>query len=129
MIRRDPIGAKAQLDFECLGEGCGEVVRFDLAEIADRDFQIVCPHCHRAYALDETLRDKLARMVDLLTAIRRSEDILGDCAVSVNVSGGEVRVPYALLLTRLNTIISLDFGGKKVDFRLRVEPTSENTFR
>jgi len=123
------VGAKAQLDFRCLAEDCEGVVKFNLADIAETEFQVVCPVCHRAYELDETLRDKLERMLDLIVAIRNSEDILGDSVVSVNVAGGSVRVPYALLLTRLNTLISLEVAGKKTDFHLWVEPSSPKTFR
>ena len=129
MAAPDKLGAKARFDFHCLAENCQEIVKFDLAEIADPDFQIVCPKCHRAYAPDEELRDKLVRMLKLMNAIRDAEDILGDCAVSVNVAGGSVEIPYALLLTRLNTIVTLQFGDRKVDFHLWVEPTSEETFR
>ncbi len=123
------IGAGAKFDFHCLEENCGEVVRFDLAEISDPDFQAVCPKCHRAYAPDESLRSKLQKMMQLIIAIRNAEDVLGDTAVSVNVAGGSVSIPYALLLTRLNTIITLELGGKKVDFHLWIEPASEETFR
>ncbi len=129
MAQDNTIGAKAQLDFVCVETDCGGVVKFNLAEISDPDFQVVCPKCHRAYAFDEALRGKLEKMVTLMTAIRDSQDILGDSAVSVNVAGGEVRVPYALLLTRLNTVITLDFGGKKVDFCFRAEPMAEKAFR
>ena len=38
-------------------------------------------------------------------------------------------IPYALLLTRLNTLITLNYGGRSVDFHLRVEPSSPETFR
>ena len=123
------LGARAQIDFKCFVDGCAGVVKFNLADIASRDFQAVCPVCHRAYALESGLRDKLRRMLELINALRSSEDILGDSVVSVNVAGGEVRVPYALLLTRLNTLITLELDGKKVDFHLWVEPTSPDTFR
>lgn len=123
------LAAKVQIDFHCLEEGCAEVVKFNLSEIVSKDFQAVCPKCHKAYQLDAALRDKLSRMLDLIHAIRRSEDILGDAMVSVNVAGGEVRIPYALLLTRLNTLITLDLGDRKVDFHLWVEPSSPDTFR
>jgi hypothetical protein len=96
---------KAQLDFHCFTDDCEGVVKFDVTQVADPDFQAVCPVCHRAYALDETLRNKLTRMMGLISSIRDCEDILGDSMVAVNVAGGEVRVPYALLLTRLNTMI------------------------
>ena len=120
---------QAQLDFHCIADGCEGVVKFEVAQIADPGFQAVCPVCHRAYALDDALRDKLSRMMGLIGAIRECEDILGDSVVSVNVAGGEVRIPYALLLTRLNTLISLELGGRKTDFHLWVEPSGPQTFR
>ena len=123
------LGARAQIDFKCFVDGCHGVVKFNLADIGNRSFQAVCPECHRAYALDAALRDKLKRMLELIHALRCSEDILGDSVVSVNVAGGEVRIPYALLLTRLNTLITLELNGKKVDFHLWVEPSSPDTFR
>ena len=123
------LGARAQIDFKCFVENCSGVVKFNLADIDRRDFQAVCPVCHRAYALEPALRDKLKRMLELINALRLSEDILGDSVVSVNVAGGEVRIPYALLLTRLNTLITLELDGKKVDFHLWVEPSSPDTFR
>ena len=124
-----PAAPKAQFDFHCLADDCEGVVGFDINSIADPEFQAVCPVCHRAYALDDVLRDKLCRMMKLISAIRDSEDILGDSVVSVNVAGGEVRIPYALLLTRLNTLISLEIAGQKTDFHLWVEPSSPDTFR
>ena len=123
------LGARAQIDFHCFVDNCTGVVKFNLADIDGRDFQAVCPVCHRAYALEADLRDKLRRMLELIHALRSSEDILGDSVVSVNVAGGEVRIPYALLLTRLNTLITLELDGKKVDFHLWVEPSSPDTFR
>ena len=120
---------KACLDFHCLSDDCEGVVVFDINAIADPEFQAVCPVCHRAYALDEALRDKLLRMMKLIASIRECEDILGDSVVSVNVAGGEVRIPYALLLTRLNTLITLEIAGRKIDFHLWVEPSSPQLFR
>jgi hypothetical protein len=120
---------KPQLDFRCLTDDCSGVVAFDLDSVTDPEFQAVCPVCHRAYALDDTLRGKLEKMMKLIAAIRECEDILGDSVVSVNVAGGNVRIPYALLLTRLNTMISLDVAGKKTDFHLWVEPSNPQIFR
>ena len=123
------LGAKAQIDFHCFSPEGDGVVKVNLADIAGRAFQAVCPKCHRSYALDSGLKDKLGRMLELIIAIRKAEDILGDSNVSVNVAGGEVKIPYALLLTRLNTLITLEVGGRKVDFHLWVEPASPDTFR
>lgn len=82
------LGAKAQIDFHCFDPECDGIVKFNLADIAGREFQAVCPKCHRAYELDAALKDKLGRMLELITAIRKAEDILGDSNVSVNVAGG-----------------------------------------
>lgn len=123
------LGAKAQIDFHCFEAECDGIIQFNLADIAKRDFQAVCPKCHRSYVLDESLKDKLGRMLELIVTLRKVEDILGDANVSVNVAGGEVKIPYALLLTRLNTLITLELGDRKVDFHLWVEPSSPDTFR
>ena len=120
---------KARIDFRCLSENCSGVVEFDLHSVIGSDFKVECPVCHRSYALDPVLKDKLTRMLNLIGAIRNAEDILGDAAVSVNVAAGEVRVPYALLLTRLNTLITLTLEDKPTDFHLWVEPSSPETFR
>ncbi len=122
-------GGLACIDFHCLNPDCGKVVKFDLADVKKRGFQAVCPECLATYKLDEALRDKLMRMLALVEAIRNAEDILGDANVSIATRNEEIRVPYALLLTRLNTIITLEFGGHKVDFHLWIEPSSPQTFR
>lgn len=123
------LNAKAQIDFPCFESECDGIVKFNLADIKTRDFQAVCPKCHRAYELDNSLKDKLGRMLELINAIRKAEDILGDSNVSVNVAGGTVKIPYALLLTRLNTLITLEVDDRKVDFHLWIEPSSPDTFR
>ena len=113
-------GSKAQLDF---------VVKFNLMDLASDDFQVLCPKCHRPYAFDEALKTKLNKLKNLILVLRDAESILGDCNVAVTVPAGEVKIPYALLLTRLNTMITLNIGDKKVDFHIWIEPTSANTFR
>ena len=121
-------GIKAMMDFHCLTESCEGVVKFSLAEITGRDFQAVCPKCHQPYELNADLTDKLKRMLALVKAIGNAEDILGSCNVAVNVACGSVKIPYALLLTRLNTMITLNLGGQDVDFHLWIKPSSSNTF-
>ncbi len=123
------LDAKAQIDFKCIQEGCNGIVKFNLIDVVKDRFQVPCPKCHNPYSFDKQLRDKLMRMRNLIIAIRQAEDIISDCNVAVTVPGGEVKVPYALLLTRLNTMITLNLGDKKVDFHLWVEPASPDTFR
>ena len=119
----------AEVDFECFSESCKGVIEFNLGNALADDFQAVCPRCHNSYAFDEQLKEKLTKLSDLILAVRKAEDILGDCNVAVTVPGRTVKVPYSLLLTRLNTMITLKLGGKDVDFHFRVEPSGPETFR
>jgi len=119
----------AEVDFECYESDCAGVVNFNLRNALADDFQTVCPTCHRSYAFDNSLKEKLNKLCELIIAVRKAEDILGDCNVAVTVPGKTVKIPYALLLTRLNTMITLQVAGKDVDFHFRIEPTSSDTFR
>ncbi|MBR2363798.1 MAG: hypothetical protein IKA79_01230 [Lentisphaeria bacterium] len=119
----------AVLDFKCLEENCKGVVKFNLNELDVEDCQVLCPECHRPYEFDAALTDKFRKLANLVAALRDAEPILGSANVAVTVPGGEVKVPYVLLLTRLNTMITLDFGEKKVDFHVLVEPSSPEVFR
>lgn len=120
---------KAYVDFECFEPDCKGIIPLSLIDAAAARFQIICPECHRSYEFDKILRNKLCKLRDLILAVRESEGILGDCNVAVTVPGGTVKIPYTLLLTRLNTMITLSVGDKKVDFHFRVEPSSPETFR
>ncbi|MBO4649319.1 MAG: hypothetical protein J5806_14315 [Lentisphaeria bacterium] len=117
----------AVLDFVC--PDCGGVVKFNLMELEQADFQAMCPKCHRPYEFDDELKGKFRKLQNLIYAVREAEPILGDCNVAVAVPAGEVKVPYALLLTRMNTMITLNLGDRKVDFHLWIEPSSADTFR
>ena len=129
MINMKTEKSKAQLVFICAEPDCDAVIKFDLMEVAREDFQILCPKCHKPYQFDAELREKLMKLHNLVVVLRQAESILGDCNVAVAVPGGEVKIPYALLLTRLNTMITLNVGDKTVDFHLRIEPASSDTFR
>ena len=119
----------AEVDFECLANDCPGVVAFNLSDALADEFQALCPKCHNSYQFDDSLKEKLNKLRELIVAVRKAEDILGDCNVAVTVPGGTVKVPYALLLTRLNTMITLNLGGRDVEFHFRVEPSSPETFR
>ena len=119
----------AEVDFECMEGSCDGVVAFNLARVLDDDFQALCPKCHRSYEFEEEIKGKLGKFVELIKAVRGAEDILGNCDVAVNVGDRSVKIPYVLLLTRLNTMVSLSVGGNQVDFHFRVEPSSPDTFR
>ena len=117
------IGAKAQVDFHCLDDECQNVISFNLAEVIQKDFQAVCKKCHKTYSFDAQLQDKLIRMLQLVAAVRNAEDILGDSNVSVNVAGGSVKIPYALLHKITARITHEVEGINRVLYDLTPKPT------
>ncbi len=119
------------IDFECLKDDCDAMVSFNLKELLTKNNQIICPLCYNSYVIDDELKNKFTKLQNLILSVRDAKDILGDCNIAIAVPGGEVKVPYALLLTRLNTLISLKLGSKDVDFSFRIEPTDgeEVTFK
>ncbi|NOY74988.1 MAG: hypothetical protein GXP32_04255 [Kiritimatiellaeota bacterium] len=119
----------AEVDFDCLDRDCDGLVSFKLSDALIDDFQALCPNCHGAYQFDDELTAKLNKLRDLIVAVRKAEDILGDCNVAITVPERTVKVPYALLLTRLNTMITLNLAGREIDFHFRIEPSSPETFR
>ena len=130
MTEQNTLNTKgAQLDFICMESGCGGLVRFNLMELDQNGFQVMGPKCHRPYEFDPALQEQFLKLRQLILAVREAEPILGDCNVGVAVPGGEVKIPYSLLRTRMNTMITLKIGEQKVDFHLWVEPSSSDTFR
>lgn len=121
---------RAIIDFNCMEDDCDEVIQFNLMQLKENNGLLKCPACHRQYEFaDAVFIAKLSKLRNLLLAVKEAEDILGDVNVGVTTLNGEVKIPYRLLLTRLNTMISLDVGGKKVDFHFRVEPLDQGSFR
>ena len=120
---------RAMVDFACLDDDCKAAVFFNLMEVKGAGDPVICAQCHREYHLDASFLGKLQRLRKLVLTVQEAADLLGDVNVAVTTPQGEVKIPYWLMLTRLNTIITLDWGGRKVDFNFRVEPLNQQTFR
>lgn len=112
---------RALIDFECMDPECAATVQCNLMQLEEAKGRVSCPGCHREYRFDRDFRDKMRRFREMILAIRNAEDLLGEVTVGVTTAAGERRIPYRLLLTRLNTHISLGVGDRTVDFRFRVE--------
>ena len=54
---------------------------------------------------------------------------IDDVKLGIATPAGEVKVPYWLLLTRMNTVFTLDMAGQKVEFHFRVESVGDGAFR
>jgi len=109
------------VEFNCLDDVCGKPVQFKLLEIETSPI-IRCPNCGKEYNLNGNFHKKLKKFESLIYAIKDAEEILGDTNVAVNYRNHEIRIPYRLLLTRMNTLLTMNIGGKKVELRFRVEP-------
>lgn len=120
---------RAMVDFSCLDDECKAAVSFNLMEVEAGGGRIVCGQCRREYHLDAAFLGKLQRLRKLILTVQESADLLGDVNVAVTTPQGETKIPYWLMLTRLNTIITLELGGRKVDFNFRVEPLNQQMFR
>lgn len=120
---------QASIDFACVDPECNATIPFRLDELRKSKGRLSCPNCRRQYRFDPKFLDKLERLEDLIMALQRAEDILGDANIAVTTASGEVRIPYRLLLTRLNTIITLEVEGRKIEFNFRVEPLNNGAYR
>ena len=121
---------RAIIDYTCMDEECDACIQFNLMQLKENGGLLKCPECHRQYEFaDDLFLEKLEKLRRLLLAVKDAEDILGDVNVGVTTLNGEVKIPYRLLLTRLNTMITIDVGGQQVDFHFRVEPLDNGSFR
>lgn len=118
---------KAVIDFDCID--CGQTVQFNLMTLKENKGQLSCEHCHRLYKFGKDFLAKLEKLRRLVLSVQDAEDILGNIQVAVTVPGGEVKVPYKLLLTRLNTLITLRVGDREIDFNFRIEPLNDGAFK
>ncbi len=116
---------RAHVDFACLEDDCRAAIGFNLMQLEKSKGAVACPVCRRSYHFDLDFLDKLRRLRNLIFAIREAGEILGSVNVAVQTMTHEVKVPYNLLLTRMNTVITLEIGGRKVDFNFRIEPLND----
>lgn len=97
------------LEFKC--QNCSHDVNFSLFENAELQ-EICCPNCHRRYSFDPALTRQLKKFQDLCLQIRESEEILGNTSFGIDVGEKNVKIPFKLLLTRLNSFIDLKIGNE-----------------
>ena len=81
-------GGKAQIDFLCVEDGCGGVVKFDLMSLAQEDFQALCPKCHKPYQFDAELRAKRLRF----GLVFQNFNLFPHFSVLRNITEAQVRV-------------------------------------
>ncbi|MBI1871559.1 MAG: hypothetical protein HYS07_10245 [Chlamydiae bacterium] len=109
------------IEFKCIQDECSGIIQFSLLDV-EKKSSFQCPQCLNDYTFNQELTGKIRKFVELILAVRASEEILGNTSVAIDVEGHSVQVPYRLLLTRLNTLLTLKIGSKEIIFKFRVEP-------
>lgn len=111
------------LQFAC--HFCQHPISFSVFEIEKSPY-LSCPSCGGSYHCDdETLLRQLRKFENLCRQIQESEEILSQTSVGVFVAGKEVKIPYKLLLTRLNSTLELMIGNRNTSITFRLEPTTD----
>ena len=111
-----------RLQFHCLS--CKEPVRFSIFDLEKNHTPIICSNCDKQYVLeDPDLRRQLRKFEALCQQVLESEEILGNTSVGIDIGEHHVKVPYKLLLTRLNSSLDLKIGDQQVSIMFRIEPT------
>lgn len=114
---------KKPLQFNCLE--CSEPVNFSLFEL-EKQPNFACDSCQKKYAFsDNFLKQQLRKFENLCRQLIESEDILGSTSVGVDVGEHHVKIPYKILLTRLNPSLDLKIGDKTLSIRFRLEPCKD----
>jgi hypothetical protein len=114
----------SELEFGCVEENCDALVRFSVLDTTGKN-PIKCGKCKREYTFSGELLGKLRLFEKLLRTLHESESILSTTNVVVDVHGYDVRIPFRLLLCRLNTELNLQIGGKEVHIRFRISPLND----
>lgn len=112
------------LQFDC--QVCEQPVSFSVFELDKQDCLIPCSGCSKKYLFDDaTLKRQLTKFENLCRQIIESEEILSHTAVGIDVGEHQVKVPYKLLLTRLNSTLNLVIGDSGVSLSFRFEPLKD----
>ena len=109
------------LQFSC--QACRHPVQFSIFEIETQE-NIVCSECKLHYDFnDETLKRQLKKFDSLCQQIQCSEEILSNTSVGIYIDDQrEIKIPYKLLLTRLNSTLNLMVGERPLTITFRIEP-------
>lgn len=110
------------LQFDCVA--CKQPVLFSIFELDNCDNPLTCSSCQRQYILDDKdLKRQLGKFEALCRQIVDSQEILGNACIGIDVGNHQVKIPYKLLLTRLNSCIDLMIGDHPISITFRLEPS------
>lgn len=109
------------LQFMC--QCCQHPIQFSVFDLEKSEI-IKCSDCGLVYDFnDETLKRQLRKFENLCRQIQLSEEILSNTSVGIYLGDKEIKIPYKLLLTRLNSTLDLMVGDRPLTITFRIEPT------
>lgn len=110
------------LQFDCVS--CKQPISFSIFELDHDNAPLTCHHCKKQYVLeDKDFKRQLGKFEALCRQIMASQEILGNTSIGIDVGPHHVKIPYKLLLTRLNSSIDLMIGDQPVSIVFRLEPS------
>lgn len=108
------------LQFDC--QACQHPIHFSVFDV-EKEGIIKCSECGLIYDFnDEKLRGQLKKFENLCRQIQASEEILSNTSVGIYLGDREIKIPYKLLLTRLNSTLDLMIGNQPLTVTFRIEP-------
>lgn len=108
------------LQFCC--QTCHHPVQFSVFEIEQRP-TVGCRECGLIYDFnDAALKRQLKQFEELCRQIHASEEILSHTSVALYLGDREIKIPYKLLLSRLNATLDLTVGHRPLTITFRIEP-------
>jgi len=112
------------LFFPC--QACQQAVQFSVFELEKMSESLECSNCGLIYDFkDEQLLRQLRLFENLCRQIQLSEEILSHTSVGVHVGDKEVKIPFKILLSRLNSSLRLTMGEQVVNISFRLEPAKD----
>lgn len=109
------------LQFSC--QCCQNPIQFSVFNL-EKNEQIKCLDCGLTYDFnDEGFMRQLCKFENLCRQIQLSEEILSNTSVGIYLGDREIKIPYKLLLTRLNSTLDLMVGDRPLTISFRIEPT------
>ncbi len=108
------------IEIDCPRPDCEGVAALKLEEVLVRG-KVRCPRCGADFQLPPEIGQSLRLLAELKEAVSRAEPILGRASVAVTTAGGEVAIPYRILLGRMTTELALEIPEVGA-IRVRVLP-------
>lgn len=116
------------IEFKCVKSGCTSIIPISVLDM-QKNHKLRCSGCKNEYVFNDKLVEQIGKFERLVLAVQDAKEILGQTAVAVDMPGHSVKIPYKLLLTRLNTLLTLRINEEEIRLNFRVDPLEKQMLR